>query len=478
MTQIQSEDFHTVDPGARRQEAHRLKRALCGRRWIYRRVGYDERPMTFGSSGILTEGSAGCEQHWQVDVDEEGPWLSLFDGSGRRTCLLYPDGEGRWSGGWIVHERMPVELLAEDRLVEAERESQHLPDAGSGSDAVIDTDGESLEVFFPYWEKKPPADGYGGAAIEMLRHQGHGGLRLGETHTGQRAALIFRDPTSLERYVKDYGTQQKRILYTMYESSDWLPEWISSFNRLADLVLVPCEWNRRCLLDQGVRVPVEVVPLGAETDIFTFKDRTAEVGSDRGRKFRFVTYNAGDVRKGFPVYLDAFLEEFAPEEPVELVLKTLNNGERLKPYLRHRNVRLAWGAWSKHRLRDLLHDCDCFVFPSRAEGFGLPPLEAMATGMPAIVTRAHAHLNFCDPSRCYGIETRLAPADFGGLLPRRSTGQWFEPDKADLRRVMRHVYQNQGEAMRIGAKGAKWVSQHLSYPTVMRRLAEVIRRHL
>lgn len=35
---------------------------------------------------------------------------------------------------------------------------------------------------------------------------------------------------------------------------------------------------------------------------------------------------------------------------------------------------------------DLLSRCHCFVFPSRAEGFGLPPLEAVSYGKPVLVS--------------------------------------------------------------------------------------------
>jgi len=43
------------------------------------------------------------------------------------------------------------------------------------------------------------------------------------------------------------------------------------------------------------------------------------------------------------------------------------------------------GAVSEGRLAQLYRDATCFLFPSRMEGFGLPPLEAMRLGVPTAV---------------------------------------------------------------------------------------------
>jgi len=69
-------------------------------------------------------------------------------------------------------------------------------------------------------------------------------------------------------------------------------------------------------------------------------------------------------------------------------------------------------------LRALYSSCKAFVYPSLYEGFGLPPLEAMACGAPVIASRIPAHLetlaaaaHFVEPTN----ERALAKA-IGALL--------------------------------------------------------------
>jgi len=51
-----------------------------------------------------------------------------------------------------------------------------------------------------------------------------------------------------------------------------------------------------------------------------------------------------------------------------------------------------------------------FVFPSRDEGFGLPPLEAMALGTPVVVSNAAAL-----PEVCGDAAVQVDPDDADGL---------------------------------------------------------------
>ena len=52
-------------------------------------------------------------------------------------------------------------------------------------------------------------------------------------------------------------------------------------------------------------------------------------------------------------------------------------------------------------LRALYENAACFAFPSRYEGFGLPPLEAMACGCPVVVTRGGALAEVCGSAALY-----------------------------------------------------------------------------
>jgi glycosyltransferase involved in cell wall biosynthesis len=59
------------------------------------------------------------------------------------------------------------------------------------------------------------------------------------------------------------------------------------------------------------------------------------------------------------------------------------------------------GYASREMAADLYRAAEAFVYPSLAEGFGLPPLEAMACGTPVVVSTAEALVEVCGDAALY-----------------------------------------------------------------------------
>ena len=82
-------------------------------RYLYRRVGYDERQMELLKGGIVGDGAADCEQKWIVRK-LDGELVLSINGARGAICHLRANGDGVWRGQWMQFERMPIELIRMD----------------------------------------------------------------------------------------------------------------------------------------------------------------------------------------------------------------------------------------------------------------------------------------------------------------------------------------------------------------------------
>jgi glycosyltransferase involved in cell wall biosynthesis len=146
---------------------------------------------------------------------------------------------------------------------------------------------------------------------------------------------------------------------------------------LADYVWVTSEMARETYLEAGVpRQKISVVPLGVEVSAFTPPPRESDSASTR-----FIFVGRATAVKGVDVLLDAF-RRLREEEPSSRLMMV---GRRPRGLTRPDGVEFG-GQLTRAELARELRRADCLVLPSRFDSFGLVVPEAMATGLPVIVS--------------------------------------------------------------------------------------------
>ena len=274
-----------------------------------------------------------------------------------------------------------------------------------------------------------------------------------------------------------------KIGFTMIEVDGFPRDWVRQANAM-DEVWTPTEFNRRGLVDSGVTKPVHVIPLGVDPSHF---HPNIERIPNRNGDFVFLANFEWGARKAPETLLRAFHRTFRASEPVILVCKILNRDPAVdvarsiralglnpsggRVYVLH-NVELP-----HHQLATLYRSADCFVSPSRGEGWGLPLVEAMACGLPAIATDWGGHTAILDPNDTYPLRVRaLVSADASGASYYRGRS-WAEPDESHLCELLRHVYEHRDEAREKGLRASERVRRQFTWDetanAIERQLARV-----
>lgn len=263
----------------------------------------------------------------------------------------------------------------------------------------------------------------------------------------------------------------RAVAYTMWETSripdsshpELFGDWAQLINKHVQRLVVPCQHNTEVFASCGVELPVSVIPYGLDTDFWPFIERP----KDRPT-FTFVQLGDLTERKGPRETVAAFQRAFPDEQDARLILKTqwghlghITNGQM--PNINDPRIEIINDTWSRSRVLGLLWMSDAFVWPSRGEGFGLPPVQALLTGMPVITTTHTGMAEWFDAKYAYGVRSV-------GTSPAPLYGEWFEPDVDHLAEQMRKVYENRAAAVRKAKAGAAHLRKQFSLDAYAARL--------
>ena len=266
------------------------------------------------------------------------------------------------------------------------------------------------------------------------------------------------------------------IQWLVFESNR-IPEGVLSAALGADQVWVPSEWGRGILLDHGVNHRrVTVVPEGV--DGYRFHNHGRQPWTPK-RPFRFLTVGKYEHRKSIDETLEAFAQVHANRPDLELVIKSnyfTNRDQKLQALQRKisslglNNVTLLWGDMNADELADLYRGCDTFILPSKAEGWGLPLIEAVASGMPVITTMYSGHTEFLNHARSSVLPVDYVMADidcpeYRGYYPdsKNQWGSWARPDVYAISACLQAACREVDSLYKAAQKNSQTIRQRFSW---------------
>ncbi|MFI5309590.1 MAG: tetratricopeptide repeat protein [Gemmatimonadales bacterium] len=279
--------------------------------------------------------------------------------------------------------------------------------------------------------------------------------RIGLPPAGRHVGVIFFEDTTIDRAAVERA-------------------------RAFDTIVTGSTWNTEMLRAHGIS-HVRMVLQGVDPSLFHLAPRTGILGD------RFTVFSGGklEFRKGQDIVVEAF-RRFHAKHPDALLVTAWHNhwprtmdGIDAAGYVRGtpavRNGRCEVTEWlgangvSPDAVFDLglqpqtvmaqvLREMDVAVFTNRCEGgTNLVAMEAMACGVPTILSANTGHLNLIGRDTCFPLERQDTVSARSSLY--RGTLGWGESDPAEVVEYLERAYDDHAEAQRRGLEGAALLAQ-------------------
>lgn len=182
-----------------------------------------------------------------------------------------------------------------------------------------------------------------------------------------------------------------------------------------DKIFVCSEWAKRVVLSHTklANSSVCVVPLGVDRSIY--HENVVDNRKDNDST-NFLHIGKWEIRKGHDIILEAFNKTFTPKDNVKLIMhshcshpQSVNRNEEWNLFYKSSKlsdkITIVTGRFgSCGEVAQLIAMADCGLFPSRAEGWGMPILEMMAMGKPIITTNCTGQTEYATPENAMLID--------------------------------------------------------------------------
>jgi len=191
-------------------------------------------------------------------------------------------------------------------------------------------------------------------------------------------------------YHTDFTHQYEAIADDNISAKDMIEAFTKWFYESLDQILVPTNAYKQILLERGYNpAKFGFISKGIEKEIFHFNRNCNVLKSKYEVNGEINLLYTGRISKdkNITFLINLVTQYSAKSNPINLIIA--GDGpdlETLKKTVEgYSNIYLL-GEINRNDLAELYSECDLFVFPSKTDTFGMVVLEALACGLPCMVT--------------------------------------------------------------------------------------------
>jgi hypothetical protein len=316
--------------------------------------------------------------------------------------------------------------------------------------------------------------------IELINFQDNAAIIKSANESTANDINIAFIPANLNDFYRGYN-----VNWSVFESTIIPEKLLEVIKRHKSWI--PTEWGRKIAIENGVDLKqIEVVPEGVDNNLFHpyFKPQKD--------KFRFLLIGKYEQRKSMDESIDAFTQVFGNNPNIELIIKSdfFKNPTEKKIELDNKiastqvdNIRLVWGYQTLTQIAELYRSADVFLFPTKAEGWGLPLIEAAACGLPLITTYYSGQTEFIKDikSSCVLIDYQLEPIDCQEYqsfypAPDNNYGKWAVMTIDNIAQAIKQAYDNYPALSQQATKNSELIRTKYSWANSAIKSLEILKK--
>lgn len=271
------------------------------------------------------------------------------------------------------------------------------------------------------------------------------------------------------------------ILFTTLESKT-VHEGFLRRCSMFDEVWVPCVENYLSMRRAGWSGrKLRLVPEGVDVNLY--KPGLPQLPGIKSDKYTFCFVGDWSYRKGVQWLIPAFCRAFKKTDKVRLLISSHYQGgedkqSRARIYREYEeilkrakisnppDVEFVYDWIPDDRLPEFYNSFDCMILLSCGEAWGLPLIQAMASGKPVITTGWGGQMDFINKKNGYPVKVKKYDT-MHDKVKLAVDFYWYQkfafPDVDNAIEILKHVFNNRGEAKEKGRKAREHIVKNFTW---------------